>query len=64
VFSSIVGIEARVERMHGPTTWRHTVYAGPQLVFGGVFIKWSVGWMFDAHDKADNHFQLGVGGGW
>jgi hypothetical protein len=64
LFSSIVGIEARVERMYGPSTWRHTTYVGPHLSFGGIFMKCSVGWMFAVHDKTDNHFQLGFGGGW
>jgi hypothetical protein len=64
LFSSIVGIEARLERMYGPTTWRHTAYLGPQLSFAGIFGKFSVGWMFDVKDKADNHFQFGLGGGW
>ncbi len=62
--SSIVGLEARLERMYGPTTWRHTAYLGPQLSFGGIFLKCSVGWMFDVEDETDNHFQIGLGGGW
>src|ERR1051325_8410102 len=63
-FGSSIALDARVERMYGPSSWRHTVYAGPQLSFGGIFAKWSVGWMFDVHDKGDNHLQLGFGGGW
>jgi hypothetical protein len=64
VFSSIVGVEARVERTYGPSTWRHATYAGPHLSFGGVFMKWSAGWMFDLDDRTNNHLQLGIGGGW
>jgi len=64
VFSSIVGIEARVERTYGLSTWRRTTYVGPHLFFGGVLMKCSVGWMFDANNKTNNHFQLGLGGGW
>jgi hypothetical protein len=64
MFSSIISAEARVERMYEPTLWRSTTYVGPHLSFGGTFLKASVGWMFDVHDRADNHFQIGVGGGW
>lgn len=64
VFSSIIGVEARVERMYGPTSWRRTTYAGPQVSFGGKVLRMSVGWMFDLHDGSDHHLQLGFGGGW
>jgi hypothetical protein len=64
LFSSIIGVEARAEHMYGPTGWRRATYVGPHLSFGGIFLKGSVGWMFDVHDRADNHFQIGVGSGW
>jgi len=64
IFNSIISVEGRVERMYGITSWRRTTYVGPHLSFGGMFLKGSAGWMFDVHDRANDHFQLGLGGGW
>ncbi len=63
-FEGIIILEARVERMYGPTSWRHTTYAGPQLsVALPIVPKACLGWMIDVHDAADNHAQLGFGFG-
>jgi hypothetical protein len=60
--SGIVSLEARVERTYGPTGWRRTMYVGPQVSLATMWWwKPSLGWMFDAHDAADNHVQFGLG---
>jgi hypothetical protein len=64
MFSSIVDIEAAVERTYGGTTWRHATYMGPRLSSGGTDFKWSAGWMFDLDGGSNHHFQFGAGIGW
>jgi hypothetical protein len=60
--SILVSLEARVERMYGPTTWRRTTYVGAQVSLATMFwFRPSLGWMFDAHSAADNHVQVGLG---
>ena len=63
-YDGIIMLEARIERMYGPTSWRHTTYAGPHLSIALPIVpKVSLGWMIDLHHAADNHVQLGLGGG-
>jgi hypothetical protein len=62
--SGMLSVEARVERMYGPTSWRSTTYVGGQLSFAGIMIKPSVGWMVDVHDPRDSHYQITTGLGW
>jgi len=64
MFGTIVGVEARVERTYAPGGWRPATYGGPQLTYGGVLGKTTLGWMFDVHDRSVNHFQFGFGWGW
>jgi hypothetical protein len=60
--SGIATLEARVERTYGPTGWRRTEYVGAQV---SLAIPWwwrpSLAWMFNVHDAADNHVQVGLG---
>lgn len=60
--SGVIGVEARLERMYGPTSWRRTEYVGAQV---SLAIPWwwrpSLAWMFNVHDAADNHLQIGLG---
>jgi len=56
-------LEARIERMYGPTHWRHTTYFGPTLSLSGIILKASVGWMVDASDRNDHHVQVAIGAG-
>jgi hypothetical protein len=64
-FGSGVGsLEARVERMYGLTSWRHTTYVGGQLSLSLVIWKPAIGVMFDAHDPRDARLQVATGCGW
>jgi hypothetical protein len=65
LFYSLFGLlEMRVERMYGSTSWTHTTYAGPRVTFyPGIMPKLSLSWMADIHNAADNHIQVGIGGG-
>lgn len=62
IFGGLTTVEGRVERMYGPTTWKHTTYVGPQVSFN-LMLKLSVGWMIDVHDRGDQHLQIGLGAG-
>jgi hypothetical protein len=56
-----ISLEVHVERMYGPTSWRGTTYAGPQISLSLFVIKASLGWMTDVGDRADHHIQVAVG---
>jgi hypothetical protein len=58
-----VSLEAHIERMYGPTSWRGATYAGPQLSLSLFVLKASLGWMVDLGDRTDHHVQIGLGGG-
>jgi hypothetical protein len=60
--SGIVSLEARFERMYGPTSWRKTEYAGAQVSLA-TFWWWrpSLTWMYNVHDATDKHVQFGLG---
>ena len=60
--SGIVSLEARFERMYGPTSWRKTGYAGAQVSLA-TFWWWrpSLSWMYNVHDATDKHVQVGLG---
>jgi hypothetical protein len=58
-----VSLEARVERMYGPSSWRGTTYFGPQATVSAYVFKASLGWMVDVNDRTDRHIQLGIGFG-
>jgi hypothetical protein len=62
----IFSLEARVERMYGPTTWRSTTYVGGQLSWGlMIFGKPALAWMVAADDAHEEHFQfVFFGAGW
>jgi hypothetical protein len=60
--SMLTMLEARAERMYGPSRWNHTTYVGPQISLD-LWWRLSVGWMVDVHDRRDNHLQVGVGVG-
>ena len=56
-------VEAHVERMYGPTSWRSATYAGPQLSVSLFVLKASLGWMVDVGDHSDRHVQVALGAG-
>jgi hypothetical protein len=56
-------LEAHVERMYGPTSWRSAIYAGPQLSLSLFVLKASLGWMVDVGDHRDRHVQVALGAG-
>jgi hypothetical protein len=58
-----VSLEAHIERMYGPTSWRSATYAGPQLSLSLFVLKASLGWMVDLSDRTDHHVQIALGGG-
>jgi len=58
-----VSLEARIERMYGPTSWRSATYFGPHLSLSAYLWKASVGWMVDGNDRSDHHIQLAFGAG-
>jgi hypothetical protein len=62
LYGGLMMLEARVERMYGQTSWRHTTYVGPQVSLN-LMLKLSVGWMVDVHDDRNQHIQVGVGAG-
>ena len=61
--SGLVGLEARVARMYGPTFWRKTEYAGAQVSLAAPFgmMRLTLGFMVDVHDHTDKHGQFGFG---
>ncbi len=62
VGSGLVGVEVRLARMYGSTTWRRTEYAGGQLSLAvSDTMRLTAGLMVDAHDHLDRHGQFGVG---
>jgi hypothetical protein len=62
--SGVLGLEARLERTYSPTSWRSTEYVGGQVSLATLWwFKPSLAWMFDVHDAADQHVQVGVGVG-
>ena len=62
--SGMLSLEARVERMYGPTSWRSTTYVGGQFSLAAVIFKPSVGWMVDPRHPSENHIQVATGCGW
>jgi len=62
LYGGLMMLEARVERMYGQTSWRHTTYVGPQVSLS-LMLKFSIGWMVDVHDSSDQHLQVGLGAG-
>ena len=62
IYGGLMTVEARAERMYGPTSWTHTTYVGPQGSFNLMF-KFSVGWMINVRDSRDDHLQFGLGAG-
>ena len=58
-----ISLEARVERMYGPTSWRSATYFGPQLSLSIFVLKASLGLMVDLDDQTNRHLQVGVGFG-
>jgi hypothetical protein len=56
-------VEAHVERMYGPTSWRGATYAGPNVSVSLILLKASLGWMVDLGDHADRHVQVALGAG-
>jgi hypothetical protein len=60
-WGTFVSLEARVERMYGPTSWRRATYVGPQLSLSSYILKASLGWMVDVNDQTNRHLQIGVG---
>jgi hypothetical protein len=58
-----VSVEARIERMYGPTDWRAATYFGPHLSLSAFVVKASAGWMVDLDDRRNHHLQLAIGFG-
>jgi hypothetical protein len=61
--NGLVGFEARVARMYGPTFWRRTEYAGAQVSLAAPYgmLRLTLGLMVDVHDHADKQSQVGLG---
>jgi len=62
--SGILSLEARVERMYGPTTWRNTTYVGWQVSFAAIIFKPALGCVVAADNPRDRHCQIATGAGW